>query len=213
MATSSPPRLRIGPEHAGRLMTYDDFIAAEWTEGCLYELARGVVVVTEVPGINHGQIVKRVNEWFVIYDIRYRGRINYRAAGSDCRIRLPGMRSDRHPDQAVYLTPAPKGRRIWERWVPEIVVEVVSKRGEDRDYVEKREEYLRFGVAEYWIFDPMKRQLLVLTRAGNIWDEQVFGDGSIYQTNLLPGLDLQVGEILGPPVEPDEDEDVEVADA
>ena len=45
------------------------------------------------------------------------------------------MQSDRHPDQAVYLLPPPDGPRPWTRWVPEIVVEVVSEGGEDRDYV------------------------------------------------------------------------------
>ena len=87
------------------------------------------------------------------------------------------MQSDRHPDQAIYLNPPPAGPSPWSRWVPAIVVEVVSKGGEDRDYVEKREEYLRFGITEYWILDPMLRRLLVLHRAGDVWEERAIPAG------------------------------------
>ena len=210
MATgAAPPRITIGPGDHGRRMTLDEFVAADGAEGYLYELARGVVVVTEVPGIHHGRIVSRITETLVLYDVAHRGRINYRSAGSDCRLRLPGMQSDRHPDQAVYLTPPPRSQRIWHRWVPAIVVEVVSRRGEDRDYVEKREEYLRCGVTEYWIFDPERRQMLALRRDGDVWDEVELGDTAEYRTELLPGLVVSVGEILGP-AGGDEIDEVEV---
>ena len=135
-------------------MTLDEFIEADFEEGWLYELARGVVDVTEVPGLNHGRIVHRIARLFIHYDDAHPGVINYRAGGGECRMRLPGMQSDRHPDQAIYLVPPPARPQPWTRWVPHIVVEVVSEGGEERDYVEKREEYLRIGVPEYWILDP-----------------------------------------------------------
>ncbi len=127
------------------------------------------------------------------------------------------MHSDRHPDQAIYLHPSPAGRASGSRWIPAIVVEVVSRRGEDRDYVEKREEYLRFGVLEYWIFDPRTRTMLVLERAGDTWLERELGAAATHRTELLPGLEVSVGEILGPPgeeideVEEVRDEDPPVA--
>ena len=45
------------------------------------------------------------------------------------------MVSDRHPDQAIYLDPEPSGHKVWTKWVPHIVVEVVSPGGEQRDFV------------------------------------------------------------------------------
>jgi hypothetical protein len=41
--------IRIGPDDHGRRMTLDDFDEAEVVEGCLVELGRGVVIVSEVP--------------------------------------------------------------------------------------------------------------------------------------------------------------------
>jgi Uma2 family endonuclease len=200
MATASSP-ITIGPADHGRRMSLDNFIDADFQQGWLYELARGVIVVTHVPGINHGRIVLRLSDLFALYNASHRGVINYRAGGSECRIRLPGMICDRHPDQAVYLDPQPPGNHSWTRWVPHIVVEIVSAGGEERDYVEKREEYLRVGVREYWILDPVGRRLVALARAGDTWDETVVAAGAVYRTHYLPGLEVRPEELLGPPVD------------
>jgi Uma2 family endonuclease len=190
---------RIGPADHGRKMTLDEFIEADFEEGWLYELGRGIIDVTEVPGLSHGRTVYRFARLFIVYDIEHPGIIDYQAGGGECRLRLPGMQSDRHPDQAIYLLPPPPGdNQPWKRWVPSIVVEIVSQGGEDRDYDEKREEYLRIGVTEYWILDPIKRQLLVLQRFGDVWNEVVVLPGSVYGPFLLPGLEVRPEALLGP---------------
>ena len=56
MATVAAP-VRIGPADRGRSMTLDEFLEAEVEEGFRYELARGALEVTQVPGEDHGQIV------------------------------------------------------------------------------------------------------------------------------------------------------------
>jgi len=157
-----------------------------------------VIDVTEVPGPHHGRIVLRLSDLLAFYNLAHPGVINYRAGGGECRLRLPGMQSDRHPDQAIYLDPEPPGPRPWTRWVPHLVVEVVSPGGEERDYVEKREEYLRAGVAEYWILDPTPRTLRVLQRAGDVWQELVVAAEATYRTHLLAGLEVRPAELLGP---------------
>jgi Uma2 family endonuclease len=197
MSTTS--RTIIGPADHGRRMTLDEFVDADFEGGWLYELARGVIDVTEVPGIHHGRIVLRLSDLFALYNAAHPGVINYRAAGSDCRIRFPGgLQSDRHPDQAIYLGPPPEGKKVWERWVPDIVVEVVSEGGEQRDFVEKAEEYCLFGVQEYWILDPNDRTLHVHSRKGNAWGITVLASGATCQTPLLPGLELLPDDLFGP---------------
>ena len=44
-----------------------------------------------------------------------------------------------------------------------VAFEVVSRGGEDRDYRVKRDEYLAFGLREYWIVDPSARRVTVRT--------------------------------------------------
>lgn len=199
MATGTRTSRALGPGDQGRALTLRQFERADFEEGWLYELARGILVVTEVPNPEHGLIVGRLARLFILHDEAHPGLITFRAGGGECRLRLPGMKSDRHPDQAVYFDPAPEGRNPWTRWVPRIVVEVVSPESEDRDYVEKREEYLRLGVLEYWILDPFRRRMLVLRRDGDTWREVPVDDAGTYRTRLLPGLVVRPGELLGTP--------------
>ena len=198
MATATR-QITIGPADHGRKMSFQKFIEADFQDGWLYELARGVIDVVEVPFPSpHGRIVMRVARLFGRYDDAHPGVIDYQAGGGECRIRLPGMKSDRHPDQAIYLTPEPDGPQPWTRWIPSIVVEVVSRGGKNRDYVQKREEYLRAGVSEYWIIDPKTRKFLVLRRAGDVWEETLVLKGAVYRPYLLPGLEVTTDDLFGP---------------
>lgn len=190
--------LTLGPADQGRAMTLEEFLGADRAGGWLYELSRGVVDVTEIPGLPHGMVVDRLAEMFIIYRRAHPGVIQYRAGGGECRIRVPGMASDRHPDQAVYLRPAPEGPHLWARWVPSIVVEVLSRGGEHRDMVLKREEYRRIGVEEYWIFDRFERTMRVDRRAAGGWEELTLDADQVHRTGLLPGLEVGVAAILGP---------------
>ena len=133
----------------------------------------------------------------LLYRRQYPGIIQYRAGGGECRLRLPGMVSDRHPDQAIYLDPEPSGPNVWTRWVPHVVIEIVSPGGEERDFVEKREEYLRIGVREYWILDAVGRRMHALVRAGDVWEETIVAEDGVYRTTLLPGLEVRPGELFG----------------
>jgi Uma2 family endonuclease len=59
---------------------------------------------------------------------------------------------------------APKGDRrtfrIWEEGVgPAFVIEITSESTENEDVVEKKEKYLRLGVKEYFLFDPLDEYL------------------------------------------------------
>jgi hypothetical protein len=51
--------VRIGPADHGRRMTLEEIREAEEEEGDRYELARGVVEVTDVPDDPHGEIRSR----------------------------------------------------------------------------------------------------------------------------------------------------------
>jgi Uma2 family endonuclease len=199
MAIAARParRRRIGPADHGRRMTLDEFIKTDFQEGWLYELARGVVEVTEVPDPWHGRIVGELVRLFILYDGDHPGCIEYQSSRANCAIRLPAIMSSRRPDQAIYLDPEPPIPEVWARWVPHIVVEVVSPDSEDRDFIAKREEYLWAGVREYWILDPKKRQMHALVREGDTWAEIIVPARGVFRTILLPGLEVRPGELLG----------------
>jgi Uma2 family endonuclease len=110
----------------------------------------------------------------------------------ECKLLIPELESERHPDVAVYLT-APKGRKdrtMWRTWVPDLVIEVVSESSRDRDYTEKRDEYWTLGAKEYWIVDARLQQVLMLKRGRSRWTEKTLGSEGVCETKLLPGFKL-----------------------
>jgi Uma2 family endonuclease len=55
----------------------------------------------------------------------------------------------------------------------DLVMEIVS-RGEDakkRDYVDKRRDYAKAGITEYWIIDPEESMVTVLALRGEVYEE------------------------------------------
>ena len=68
----------------------------------------------------------------------------------------------------------------------------------------KREEYLAYGLLEYWIVDPLERQVTVLTRRGDAWNEAVFRDDQVIGSLVLPGFATTVAELW---IDVDSDDD------
>ncbi|MDB5349499.1 MAG: hypothetical protein JWN86_746 [Planctomycetota bacterium] len=203
MATAAQT-LRIGPADHRRKMTLEEFEDADFEEGYRYELARGVLEVTEVPDDPHGFIVDHFACAIADYRRQHPHLVLRSGEASGFRLWLPGMISGRNPDYAVVLRGVPKDRR--GRRPPSLVAEVVSEGGEarDRDYQIKKEEYRIFGMLEYWILDPELRRVTVLTRDGDVWAESVFVDGQIASGLVLPGFAVPVADLWVMP--PDEDE-------
>jgi Uma2 family endonuclease len=81
---------------------------------------------------------------------------------------------------------------------PALVVEVVSpgKENEDRDYRYKRSEYAARGIAEYWIIDPIRQQVMVLTLAEGLYEEATFKGEDRIISRMIPSFDLTAGQIL-----------------
>ena len=198
--------IRIGPADHGRRMSLEEFREAEEEQGYRYELARGVLEVTLVPNDPHGVTVWRLICAIRDYD-RARPGIIYRAGGAgEFRLWLPVMISGRNPDVAVVLHKTPKDPRGWRP--PVLVMEVVSEGSEahERDYVTKREEYLAFGIREYWIVDPEARCVTVLVRDGDAWVEHRFREEQQASSSILPGLAIKVSD-LWVEAEGEDDED------
>ena len=164
--------ITVGPQDAGRRMSLEEFDTAEGQPGYIYELSKGVVIVSDVPARRHLAQVDEVRQQISVYRAAQPGRINTIAAGSDCKLLLGEVESERHPDVAVYRQPPRHEEALWATWIPDLVVEVISPGLEHRDHVEKREEYLLFGVREYWIIDADREEVLALRRRGGRWTER-----------------------------------------
>jgi Uma2 family endonuclease len=189
----------IGPGDQGRRMSLAEFEHAEGEEGHLYELGRAVITVVDVPRPRHFRLVDAARQQFATYRNTRRDIIYGIAAGGECKILIEALQSERHPDLAIYRTPPPEGDNddeVWAHWIPEIVIEVVSRSSRFRDYEEKPEEYLQFGVSEYWIIDAEQGVMKVLRRSRGRWAEREIRPPDTYRTRLLPGLVFSIEAVF-----------------
>jgi len=79
----------------------------------------------------------------------------------------------------------------------DLVAEVVSLQGRNRDRIEKRDLYEQHGVKEYWIIDPEAQTVDVLALANGRYEligrSQVGGAAA---SRLLPGFEVSVHNLL-----------------
>lgn len=80
----------------------------------------------------------------------------------------------------------------------DLVVEVVSEgaAAQQRDYVDKLADYARAGVAEYWIVDPQRRQIVRHALAGDHFEPQTYRPGEVAKSRFLSGLEINVHSLL-----------------
>jgi len=138
---------RIGPADHGRRMSLDEFREAEEEPGYRYELARGVLVVIDIPKTPHRRVVSHLFSLAANYKRTNPGVIDYLGGGTEVRIWKPGMDMARHPDFGIVFLNAPLDE-VGDIQ-PYLVAEVVSPSSKTRDYQEKRQDYLDYGVREY----------------------------------------------------------------
>jgi len=191
----SEPTFVLGLEHAGILLTPEEFDAIkEYDENYRYELVHGVLVVSPLASAEETDPNEHLGHWLRNHQEGHR-----RGAVIDGTL----------PQQYVCTA---TGRRLADRliWtglgrrpnrrrdVPSIAVEFVSagRRNRQRDYVDKREEYLEAGIQEYWIFDRFQRTLTVVRNTPEGPEERVILEGKTYRTPLLPGFKVPLAELF-----------------
>ncbi len=82
------------------------------------------------------------------------------------------------------------------RGAPDLVIEILSPGTSSRDLVYKRHLYHRFKVPEYWIIDPDKERLHLLTWEDQGYQEKRVEHPETIETLLLPGFVLDLGRVF-----------------
>jgi Uma2 family endonuclease len=191
--SSEPATLHLGPDSSGALLTPEEFDAAEYEDGWRYELIHGVLVVTPAPLRQERDPNEELGRWLRNYAESHPTGNAMDATFYEETVVTPSER--RRADRVIY---AGLGRPPREDEPPTIVVEFVSagKRNLTRDYEEKRDEYLAIGVREYWVIDRFARRMTVYLPSERGPTCKVLPEGQSYTTDLLPGFELKLGDLL-----------------
>lgn len=148
------------------------------------ELVDGELVEEEMASFVHEWLVQRLGRalfgWFGEDAL---------VTGSETKLAVSDVRG-RKPDVCAWLpgSPLPPPLASVSHTPPDIAVEVVTPtpRDEQRDRVEKRDEYAAFGIHLYWIVDPTLRTFDVFELSEGAYELR--GRASSGTLSVIPGV-------------------------
>ncbi len=176
------------PEEAYRLrMSYEQFLA--WSDEDTHaEWVDGEVIVFMPPKTRHQERIQFLSKVLGLYVDFFRlGKVF--TAPFEMRME----RSAREPD-ILFVSQSNLHRLTAERLqgAADLVVEVASEESQQRDRVQKFEEYQSGGVREYWLIDSrpeVEPEFYVLSEAGQ-FERAVLEDG-VFRSRVLVGFWLR----------------------
>lgn len=187
-------RLSLGS--AGISMTLDEFDSVtDWDKDYNYELIHGVLVVTPFAGppelFPNDLLGHRLREY------QEQTAPSSPLISTVYEFYLTAGENRRRADRVVWTKVGSQGADPASTF-PTIVIEFVSagKAAWRRDHIEKRDEYLAAGAREYWVFDRFARTLTVSAIKGGTAVETIIHEKESYSTDLLPGFELRLAELL-----------------
>lgn len=170
----------------------------EISEGTDLEWVDGHVVGGEVLRTVHSRLVAWLNALlYTLGEARGHGFV----FTETMLLRLNKSGRSRCPDVS-FLLRENEGRLKTEyiEGPVDLAIEVISPNSLRRDYVEKRDEYEREGVTEYWILDPEHGEatFLRLDASGRYVEIELDEEGRI-SSSVVPGLQLFPSDIWAEP--------------
>jgi Uma2 family endonuclease len=178
---------------AQRLYTYDELVAEMPETNQPHELWEGVLTMSPTPSFLHQEIAFRfhraLHDWVAT---RQLGKV----IGAPIDMVLSPHRAVQ-PDVAFI---AKDRLAIIQRVImapADLVAEVVSLGGRNRDRIEKRDLYEQHGVKEYWIIDPEPETVEVLALVNGSYELVKRSlPGETAASRLLPGFEIPVGYLF-----------------
>ena len=155
--------VRLGPDSNGMILIPEEFdLVTDYDDLYTYELIKGVVIVNPIPSEAESSANDLLGHLLLTYQESHpQGQsLDETLPERHLKTRDSRRRADRFIWTGLGRRPDP------DTDVPAIVVEFVSRRRRDRqrDYSEKRVEYLASGVSEYWVIDRFQKIMTVFRR-------------------------------------------------
>jgi Uma2 family endonuclease len=171
--------------------TLEDFMRLP--EGTLAELIDGELLMSPTPKPMHQQIVG--NLFFLLkshIDSASLGRVFV----APLDVHLPS--GDIVEPDIIFIEKMNLGIiQDWIRGAPDLLVEVLSPTGVERDRFVKHKLYGENGVREYWIVDPGAKAVEIFSLAGNQYEPNGYVESDeMIESPLLPQFRVQVADLF-----------------
>ncbi len=164
--------------------------------GNRYEIIEGELIVSTAPRFIHQLLIARLVKLLSLYvDENNLGEV----------LPTPGVifsKTDGAIPDVIFISRERLKQFLLDdkiQGAPELVVEIMSpgKQNMERDRVTKLKLYSRFAVKEYWIVNPMNKQVEVFrTTSHGLRLVEKLDETEILVTPLFPNFSLQITELF-----------------
>lgn len=182
-----------------RKATYEEFLelVASTDEHEQYEYIDGEIYLLTSPKVNHQEIV---GELYAIFHRWFKNK-TCRPLLSPFDITLQrdnGKMNVVQPDLAVICDLEEKtNERGYYMGVPALAVEILSDSSRRKDCIKKLDLYMSTGIKEYWIVNPLSKEVTV-----HLFENNDFSQSTTYKNDetavsfLFEGLEVPLPEIF-----------------
>jgi len=80
--------------------------------------------------------------------------------------------------------------------VPDMVIEILSPSNSRYDKITKFSRYLKAGIIEYWIVDPVAKTLAVHILMDNNYITHIYSEKETAPVNVLKGCIIDLSEVF-----------------
>ncbi len=176
-------------------ITYEDFMQLSRSSENRYEFIDGEVYMLTSPSYDHQCIVVEVLNVLSNY---FKGRkCRPLTAPFDVTITIGDNRNVVQPDIIVICDRENIDKEGRYTGVPTLVVEVLSRSTQKRDMLKKLNLYLHAGIEEYWIVNPMRKEIYIYCFAErDIKEYRVYLAGQFVESITFEGLSIDCEAIF-----------------
>ncbi|EYE89450.1 hypothetical protein Q428_02345 [Fervidicella metallireducens AeB] len=175
-------------------MTYEEFLSLD-NENDNLEFINGKVYMLSAPSVIHQTIVTNLSTELGIY-----------FKGKDCRHFVAPFdvifqnQFEKHRVQPDLTVICDKSGLTENNYIgiPHLVVEVLSPSTSSKDYIEKMDLYMRFGVKEYWIISPKNKTVEIFSlQESNFYSEPtLYSKDDIVKSSIFEDLSIGLKDIF-----------------
>lgn len=175
------------------LISFDEYIKLRNESDELFEYIDGLVCMSPSPSTDHQRISIKLSTEFMMF---LKGKTcEVLAAPYDVELQRDDIDGKKVviPDLSIICNKEGFTNNKYIG-VPTLIVEILSPSNQSHDLVTKLNIYMKYGVKEYWIINPMKESITIYTLDENGYYEQeaVESHKGIIQSKIFSGFNVDL---------------------
>ncbi|MBU3191528.1 Uma2 family endonuclease [Clostridium bowmanii] len=159
------------------------------------EFINGIVYMQAAPSVAHQIVVTNLSTEFGNY---FKGKdCRHFVSPFDVIFENEKEKSKGQPDLIVICDKSGLNEKNYVG-VPTLAVEVLEPSTTSRDYIEKMDLYMRFGVQEYWIISPRSKtvEMFTLQQNGTYSEPRIYSKDDIVKSQIFEEFLISLQELF-----------------